>query len=234
MDWAAEVEKRERLWQQVFDGPGEWLDYRAAKAEGHAAPGHPDFRRRSTGEAVWARSFFAPPWVAERLEAADESGSPSWTSVSKSDLKAEQWERLFREPEAWLDFRGKKASGQLKSTHPDFREDRQDGEALWVADPDTPESVPARLREADQGESLVWRSAGDAPWIELFEEPSKWRSFRAGKAAGEFAAAMPDFMHRLTGDMLWVDHMPRWAAAKLREVAQDSDSPWFEERREGS
>lgn len=60
--------QRERLhlWQVFFASPYEWRDLRKRKVN----PRQPDFKHKSTGEALWLSSH-DPPWVTRQLELQD-------------------------------------------------------------------------------------------------------------------------------------------------------------------
>ncbi|GJT48410.1 OSB1, mitochondrial-like protein [Tanacetum coccineum] len=60
--------QRERLhlWQVFFASPYEWRDLRKCKVN----PRQPDFKHKSTGEALWLSSR-DPPWVTRQLELQD-------------------------------------------------------------------------------------------------------------------------------------------------------------------
>jgi single stranded DNA-binding protein len=59
----------ERLWNEYFSDPRQWWDNRAKKA----SPKSPDFKHKTTNEALWVVSRNTPTWVPlqlEKLEAA--------------------------------------------------------------------------------------------------------------------------------------------------------------------
>lgn len=55
------------LWQVFFTNPYEWWDNRRNKTY----PGQPDFKHKSTGEALWLDSDI-PDWITRRLELLDQ------------------------------------------------------------------------------------------------------------------------------------------------------------------
>ncbi|CAK9312607.1 unnamed protein product [Citrullus colocynthis] len=58
--------ERLHLWQVFFSSPHEWWDNRNQKSN----PKHPDFRHKSTGEALWLHAT-DPPWIRKQLELLD-------------------------------------------------------------------------------------------------------------------------------------------------------------------
>ncbi|KAJ7532581.1 hypothetical protein O6H91_13G010900 [Diphasiastrum complanatum] len=61
----------EKLWQAFFLSPGEWWDNRNKKKN----PKSPDFKHRSSGEALWIEGWNTPSWVNSQLEALDSKGA---------------------------------------------------------------------------------------------------------------------------------------------------------------
>lgn len=64
---------RLHLLQKLFASPDEWYDNRKSKKN----PKQPDFKNKSTGEALWLNAT-DPPWVKKQLELLDSrlSGGP--------------------------------------------------------------------------------------------------------------------------------------------------------------
>lgn len=58
--------ERLHLWQVFFGSPYEWWDNRNHKSNSK----HPDFRHKSTGEALWLQAT-DPPWIRKQLEFLD-------------------------------------------------------------------------------------------------------------------------------------------------------------------
>lgn len=58
--------KRLHLWQVFFTNPYEWRDLRKSKIN----PRQPDFKHRSSGEALWLKPC-DPPWVMRQLRLQD-------------------------------------------------------------------------------------------------------------------------------------------------------------------
>eukprot|EP00192_Tetraselmis_astigmatica_P013783 CAMPEP_0117676648 /NCGR_PEP_ID=MMETSP0804-20121206/16299_1 /TAXON_ID=1074897 /ORGANISM="Tetraselmis astigmatica, Strain CCMP880" /LENGTH=321 /DNA_ID=CAMNT_0005485829 /DNA_START=218 /DNA_END=1184 /DNA_ORIENTATION=+ len=56
-------------------------------------------------------------------------------------------------------------------------------------------------------------------WLLFFEDPSAYYDNRKAKASGEKNPKYPDFKHKITGDVLWVDsyNTPAWVKASLEE-----------------
>lgn len=75
-------ENRFYLWHVYFANPYEWWDNRKKKF----SPGAPDFKHKSTGEALWLDPK-DPPWVKKQLQRIDsmmeERGSRDLGSLSR-------------------------------------------------------------------------------------------------------------------------------------------------------
>uniref|UniRef100_A0A7C9CGD7 Uncharacterized protein n=2 Tax=Opuntia streptacantha TaxID=393608 RepID=A0A7C9CGD7_OPUST len=83
------VEKyRSRLlmWQVFFANPSEWHDDRKRKK----SPKHPDFRHKSTGEALWLHGS-DPPWVKQQLEVLDSKLSERPMDNATSKFLFSRW-----------------------------------------------------------------------------------------------------------------------------------------------
>ncbi|GJN24004.1 hypothetical protein PR202_gb11708 [Eleusine coracana subsp. coracana] len=57
----------EELWQAFFANPLDWWDNRVNKK----SPRHPDFKHKSTGEALWVDGRNNPNWVVSQLAVLD-------------------------------------------------------------------------------------------------------------------------------------------------------------------
>lgn len=145
--------QKELLWQDLFDRPSEWLDYRAAKASDQVNPRHPDFKR-GDGTVLWLDSFGIPTWLDDRLRNEGnqwehgEGRVSTGSNVVNAELE-ELWNEVFESPELWSDCRGGKLLGELKERFPDFKR-IQDGKSLWITDRGAPSWLPSRLAEADE------------------------------------------------------------------------------------
>ncbi|KAH7429238.1 hypothetical protein KP509_09G038200 [Ceratopteris richardii] len=67
----------ELLWQNLFRNPAEWCDNRRDKV----SQNHPDFRHKGTGEPLWLKSRYNPPWVdacLHSLQPGQLSGSAGY------------------------------------------------------------------------------------------------------------------------------------------------------------
>lgn len=65
-DYRERKRKRLLLWQAFFVNPHEWNDYRKTKHN----PKAPDFKHKSTGEALWINPE-DPPWISKQLKFID-------------------------------------------------------------------------------------------------------------------------------------------------------------------
>ncbi|KAJ1690193.1 hypothetical protein LUZ63_014348 [Rhynchospora breviuscula] len=64
------IREREILWQIFFANPFEWRDQRTTKRN----PRQPDFKHKSSGEALWNKSD-DPPWIKKQLNLYDSKMS---------------------------------------------------------------------------------------------------------------------------------------------------------------
>lgn len=74
------------LWQLFFANPFEWWDQRATKGFSN----RPDFRHKSTGEALWIKSD-DPPWVKMQLNLYDSKVSEINLFRKKDDHDLYGW-----------------------------------------------------------------------------------------------------------------------------------------------
>jgi hypothetical protein len=89
---SCDVNKEERireqhiLWQIFFANPFEWWDRRARKRTAN----QPDFKHKSTGEALWIRSD-DPPWVKKQLDLYDSEICDTNLFHKKDDYGLQGW-----------------------------------------------------------------------------------------------------------------------------------------------
>jgi len=74
------------MWQVFFADPSEWHDDRKRKK----SPKHPDFRHKSTGEALWLHPS-DPPWVKQQLEVLDSKLSERPMDNATSKFLFSRW-----------------------------------------------------------------------------------------------------------------------------------------------
>ncbi|KAH7415738.1 hypothetical protein KP509_14G058600 [Ceratopteris richardii] len=89
--------KSERLWQEFFTCPSEWWDNRAKKLSLKS----PDFKNKSTGEALWINSTFTPKWVEAQLELYDAKNR-----TAKADYMDSSWTKVFDKKAAYVSSEG--------------------------------------------------------------------------------------------------------------------------------
>ncbi|KAF3333895.1 hypothetical protein FCM35_KLT01586 [Carex littledalei] len=80
------IRERHILWQLFFANPSEWRDQRATKGFSR----RPDFRHKSTGEALWIISD-DPPWVKKQLNLYDSKVSETNLFRKKEDHAFQGW-----------------------------------------------------------------------------------------------------------------------------------------------
>lgn len=134
----------EALWEEYFDDPSQWWDNRVGKKN----PKYPDFKNKSTGDALWIESWLTPSWVKARLEEQDYKRShekdgerPMKHATAESESL---WQAFFANPFEWWDNRSNKKTPQ----HPDFKH-KTTGEALWISSVSSPAWVNSQLAAMD-------------------------------------------------------------------------------------
>mmetsp|Transcript_34712 Transcript_34712/g.75698 ORF Transcript_34712/g.75698 Transcript_34712/m.75698 type:complete len:510 (-) Transcript_34712:276-1805(-) len=206
----------ESLWRSLEAGGEQWVDGRELKKKGRLPAFVPDFVHLPTGEGLWIKN--APAWYSDK--------APRSRVAQSKALKPDSlhWERLFDEPQKWLDYRRLKAEGLIKSNHPDFKS-RDFGKSLWICK--APGPIQARLQE-DRGQLPAWQEGKDPSeaelsplWSSAIEEPEMWLDCRGLKKSGELSRNYPDIRHRDSGEGLWLSNAP----AKLSEKIQAGDPP---------
>ncbi|KAJ7514776.1 hypothetical protein O6H91_23G058700 [Diphasiastrum complanatum] len=60
---AGRVARMEQLWQDFFSDPSQFWDNRFIKK----SPNYPDYKHKSTHEALWIEGWLNPPWVEEKI-----------------------------------------------------------------------------------------------------------------------------------------------------------------------
>ncbi|KAJ7537183.1 hypothetical protein O6H91_12G101800 [Diphasiastrum complanatum] len=60
---SGKVARAEQLWQEFFSDPSQWWDNRYIKK----SPRYPDFKHKSTHEALWIEDWLDLPWVKEKV-----------------------------------------------------------------------------------------------------------------------------------------------------------------------
>ncbi|KAI5002132.1 hypothetical protein ZWY2020_026782 [Hordeum vulgare] len=165
--YKAKLDKFRTLWNDVLANPLNWTDNRAEKANGSKNPKYPDFKNKTSDEALWLGS--APPHVVEKLDGLTFSSgynaaktattykpfdssmgrgtNTGWSkfkpsqaaSPEKQKKEAESWQNLVESPQSWWDNRVDKRSPKA----PDFKH-KDTGEALWLS-PRTPSWVTDAL-----------------------------------------------------------------------------------------
>ncbi|CAA2978380.1 protein OSB4, chloroplastic-like [Olea europaea var. sylvestris] len=132
----------------------------------------------------------------------------------------DSWRDLVKNPEQWWDFRQHKSNGLVKEKHPDFKH-KESGDGLWVDN--APKWVLAglgklefdvmvfRAKQVQYGQGIKRDGKGDDSWKNLVENPDKWWDNRSNKRNPK----QPDFKHKETGEVLWLNRSPDWALSRL-------------------
>ncbi|XP_073142638.1 protein OSB2, chloroplastic-like [Henckelia pumila] len=136
----------------------------------------------------------------------------------------DSWRDLVINPLQWWDYREHKSNGLVKEKFPDFKH-KATGESLWING--APEWVLAGLgklefdvkpiyakkqQPAGPGTDEIKRDEkGGDSWKNLVENPDKWWDNRPNKKNPK----APDFKHKETGEVLWLNRSPDWALSRL-------------------
>eukprot|EP00470_Lotharella_oceanica_P003978 CAMPEP_0170175076 /NCGR_PEP_ID=MMETSP0040_2-20121228/8212_1 /TAXON_ID=641309 /ORGANISM="Lotharella oceanica, Strain CCMP622" /LENGTH=253 /DNA_ID=CAMNT_0010416937 /DNA_START=272 /DNA_END=1030 /DNA_ORIENTATION=+ len=63
----------EEKWNDFFSKPDQYWDNRALKASGERSPKYPDFKHKTTQEALWIDSWDSPKWIQAILSQMDDA-----------------------------------------------------------------------------------------------------------------------------------------------------------------
>ncbi|XP_075502279.1 protein OSB2, chloroplastic-like [Primulina tabacum] len=199
--------------------------------------------KNERGSGKYAQDFVKPP-VFDDSEAATpvqylqggKKGEMVFKANSKLDTGKEMsgetaskhkdgdsWRDLVINPLQWWDYRGHKSNGLVKEKFPDFKH-KATGESLWING--APEWVLAGLGKLEFDVKPVYakkqpagptsderkrEERGDDSWKNLVENPDKWWDNRSNKKNPK----APDFKHKETGEVLWLNRTPDWALSRL-------------------
>ncbi|CAM6062089.1 unnamed protein product [Sphagnum tenellum] len=87
--------KKEKLWQEFFSDPSQWWDHRSDKVNVN----YPDFKHKTTQQALWLDDPRRPPWVEAKLAAMApgilQSKFFSWNKKLERYVKAGQPEKTM-------------------------------------------------------------------------------------------------------------------------------------------
>ncbi|MCL7029435.1 hypothetical protein MKW94_001906 [Papaver nudicaule] len=122
---------------------------------------------------------------------------------SVSTLKDNPWKNLFDHPSQWADYRKDKLNGLLTMKAPDLIH-KDAREAPWL------DSSPTRVLEKLPPASKP-KGEPEESWKNLIKNPDKWVDIRSEKINEK----EPDFLHKDTGNALWLSNAPTWLLEKL-------------------
>ncbi|XP_061368863.1 protein OSB3, chloroplastic/mitochondrial-like isoform X2 [Gastrolobium bilobum] len=209
----------DKSWKDLLNNPSEWWDVRSTKNPKGAA-----FQRKKNGELLFVNSS-TPKWLLEKCDSITIDLKPelkhSITSAKKDpDSSLSPWRDLLDNPKQWSDFRDSKLNKLVNPRHPDFK--RKDGSlSLWLNNR-APTWVSSELEGLEFDDAVVKSKQadnckGDQSWNDLVENPTKWLDKRSDKT-NERA---PDFKHKETGQVLWLNRAPTWVLSKLKGLEFD-------------
>ncbi|XP_057779018.1 protein OSB2, chloroplastic-like [Salvia miltiorrhiza] len=191
-------------------------------------------KERSSSIERPAVPLYEAETVPQQVVAVDNGNvdfsSKGWEGAStKKDANQilDLWGDLLKQPLQWWDYRSHKAKGLVKEKFPDFKK-KETGESLWISS--APKWILPSLGKMEfdvkemKAEKKVYGGEGHSDrkqnpdlensWKNLVENPGKWWDNRAGKKNSK----APDFRHKETGEVLWLNSSPEWVLSKLPPV----------------
>lgn len=178
-----------------------------------------------------AVTLYEAETVPQPVASVENVGSKSWEIGSKkkdANQILDLWSELVKQPLQWWDYRSHKANGLVKEKFPDFKQ-KGTGESLWISS--APKWILSALGKLEfdvkemKAEKKVYGFGGEGDserkqnqspdlensWKNLVENPGKWWDNRAGKKNSK----APDFRHKETGEVLWLNRSPEWVLSEL-------------------
>ncbi|GAB5359246.1 hypothetical protein AAMO2058_000527800 [Amorphochlora amoebiformis] len=76
----------EEKWNDFFKEPDQYWDNRALKQTGERSPKYPDFKHKTTQEALWIDSWDSPKWVKAILTQMDDAAKDHEAAIAMGDL----------------------------------------------------------------------------------------------------------------------------------------------------
>lgn len=169
----------------------------------------------------WTRVILYNEQTTDR---GSEKNGESASKKTNGDEILDLWRDLVRSPLQWWDYRGHKANGLVKEKFPDFKQ-KVTGKPLWINT--APKWIFPGLgslefdvkdfnpKQGDEGQSERRRSSKtDDSWKSLVENPEKWWDNRMKKKNPK----APDFRHKDTGEVLWLNSSPPWALSRIPQA----------------
>lgn len=151
--------------------------------------------------------------------------------ISGHDMSIEeQWKDVFDNPSHWWDNRLNK----INPNGPDYRH-KFSGNPLWINNRFTPPWVQERLEERGEGCPPLFSDLNpgkrspptdlEQKWKDFFANPSKWWDYRTSKKSPKY----PDFRHKTSGEVLWIDsfNSPAWVKPQLAVLDSKQGSESF-------
>ncbi|KAI3474014.1 hypothetical protein Pfo_028802 [Paulownia fortunei] len=144
-------------------------------------------------------------------EKGNEKSGESASKKKDGDQILDLWRDLVKNPLQWWDYRNHKTNGLVKEKFPDFKQ-KVTGESLWVNS--APKWVLTGLGK------LEFDVKDFKPKQVQGENPDKWWDNRTKKRNPK----APDFRHKETGEVLWLNKSPVWALSRLPPMKDGQNS----------
>lgn len=186
--WMEENELEERLkWECLVEYPEEYWDNRIGKLN----PKSPDFKHKTTGEALW-------------LSDVPESVAYLVRGIPLPLTKEEAWQAVLQAPEQYWDNRANK----LNPKSPDFKH-KSTGQALWLTD--ASDWIVEQLESRPAPAARPKPAGRDSLWESLLSDPGQFYDNRLTKMNPK----APDFKHKSSGEALWLNSAPKSVLERL-------------------
>lgn len=185
--------------------------------------------------SVWVETFLGKDGlqktlgkvVVQDLKFVQSNFQDAERVISGHDMSIEeQWKDVFDNPSHWWDNR----SNKINPKSPDYRH-KFSGNPLWINSRFTPPWVQERLEEREGFPPLFSdlnpgkRSPPtdlEQKWKDFFANPSNWWDNRTSKKGSKY----PDFRHKTSGEVLWIDsfNSPAWVKPQLAVLDSNQGS----------
>ncbi|KAL8039488.1 hypothetical protein ABFX02_10G040300 [Erythranthe guttata] len=157
------------------------------------------------------------------LEMGNEKSGEYVNKKKTVDEILDLWRVLVKNPQQWWDYRSHKLNGLVKEKFPDFKQ-KGTGESLWVntapkwvltglglLEFDVKDMKPKQVMGGEGCNERKTSGKSDDSWKDLVENPDKWWDNRTKKKNPK----APDFRHKETGEVLWLNGSPAWASSRI-------------------
>ncbi|KAK1289422.1 hypothetical protein QJS10_CPB18g00158 [Acorus calamus] len=153
---------------------------------------------------------------------------------AQKDGNSVSWDDLIINPHSWRDMRMDKLNGRVHPKYPDF-ENKDTKKGLWLSS--APGWVLPKLEglvfevqnqtfsemKKDRVELTDKSVKGNISWTDLVKNQHQWKDKRTDKLNGHVKSKYPDFIHKETGEGLWLDKAPAWVLMELKGMVPKAE-----------